>query len=420
MNLPFVYNLLMGYSKDFLKGFGWIGIYRILAKGIIFAKILITYRYLSPREVGLFGLAALALGLLEMITETGINIVIVRDSRPLTYFLNTAFLVSVCRGALISFTIFLLSFVLPSFFHDQGLFPLLLIVSLIPLVKGAINPAIVAFQKNLEFHKEVGFRATLLLIDVVSAIVLVRTFHTAAGLIWSMVIAALCEVVLSYLLIKTWPKLKFSRKVFLEIVNPGKWINIAGILTFAEQNFDNVVVGRMLGATQLGYYQTAFNLTRSSIAELGTAVAQVSLPIYGRIKGDPDRLSKAFLRLLIPVALLMLVPVFLINMSRIQDIIIFFLKDKWRPMLPLLFYLSLSAWITGMNNVLNPLFLIKNKIKTLAGLYAIGLITLLALIVYLTKTMGLSGAPLAVLVSRVLVQPLFTLRAISMLRSQKK
>ncbi len=408
----------MGYSRDFIKGIGWIGGVRFLSKAILFAKVFISYRYLSPREVGLFGLAVLALGLLEMLTETGINIIIVRDSRPLSYYINTAYLVAVIRGVLISGVILLLSFILPAFFRDQGLFGLLLLVSVIPVIRGFINPSIIRFQKDLQYHKEALLRLSLLLIDSVAAIVLVSRFHTAQSLIWGMILAALCEVLFSFVFIRPWPKFEFNKKVFHEIVNPGKWMNFAGILAYAEQNFDNVIVGRVLGPTSLGYYQTAFNLTRATVAEIGTAFAQVLLPIYSRISGDSKRLQKAVLSTIIPAALLMLIPVIVLNIPQFQDFIIFYLKEKWRPMLPLVFYLSISAWFTGMNGLINPLFLVRNQLKSLVSMYAIGLVLMLVSVWALSHRLGLLGAAQGVLLAKILLQPVVLYLAVT--RNAKK
>lgn len=397
----------MGYTKDFLKGLGWIGAFRMGAKALVFFKVIFAYRYLSPREVGLFGLTAIALGLLEMLTETGINIVLIKDTKPISYYINTAWIVSILRGFLIGIVLLILAYVMPIFFHDQGLFSLMLLVSVIPVIKGFINPAISAYVKDLHFEKEAGLRIGLILIDSLMAVFLVSIFHDAQSLIFAMIIAAVAELLYSYLAIRPWPKLQFDRSVYTDIITPGKWINVASIIAFAEQNFDNIIVGRVLGATSLGYYQTAFNLTRSLIAEVGVAFAQVLLPIYGRMASDQTRLRRAVLKLFVPAGLLMLIPLIALNLHPIQELLIYFLKDKWRPALELLLPLSFCAWLTGMDSLINPIFLARDWIKTLVMLYAVGLGSMLVLMYWFTHTYGLMGAAQAVMFSRLLIQPLF-------------
>lgn len=407
----------MGYTKDFLKGLGWVGAFRYGAKAIIFAKVLIAYRYLSPREVGLFGLAAIALGLLEMLTETGINVVLIKDTRPLSYYLDTAFIVSIVRGVMIGSVLLLFAFIAPTFFHDQGLFPLMLLAAVIPVIKGFINPAEAMYVKDLHFDKEAYLRIGLTLVDAVSAILFVRILHNAESLIYAMILAAGAEVIYSFIFIKQRPKFHFNKEVYEAIITPGKWINAVGIITYAEQNFDNIIVGRVLGPTALGFYQTAFNLTRSLIAEVGTAFSQVSLPIYGRLVNEPERMKRAVIKLILPAAVLMLIPTIALNTPFIQSVLIFLLKEKWRPALELFFPLSICAFITGMDVLINPLFLARNWIRSLVILYGIGLVAMLSLMWWFTHQFGLHGAAYAVVASRLVIQPLFIWQSIKVAKS---
>ncbi len=408
----------MGYTKDFLKGLGWIGAFRYGAKAIVFAKVIIAYRYLTPREVGLFGLAAIALGLLEMLTETGINVVLIKDKKPLSYYLDTAYIVSIIRGVLIGAVLLIFSYLAPIFFRDDGLFPLLLLAAIIPVIKGFINPAISMYVKDLHFSKEAYLRIGLTLIDAVSAIALVQYFHTAQSLIYAMIVTAFAEVAYSFIWIRQWPKFHFNKEVYKDIITPGKWINAVGIITYAEQNFDNIIVGRVLGPTALGFYQTAFNLTRSLIAEVGTAFSQVLLPIYGRLVDEPERMRRAVIKLVLPAALLMMIPTIALNLPIVQRALIYLLKEKWIPSLELLLPLSLCAFITGMDTLINPLFLARNWIRSLVMLYAVGLIAMLALMWWFTHAYGLHGAAYAVLASRLLIQPLFIWQTIKVAKSK--
>lgn len=410
----------MGYSKDAVKGIGWIGLFRFGAKGVVFLKIIAAYRYLSPRDVGLFGLCAIALGLLEMFTETGINIILVRDSRPISYYLDTAFIVSVVRGILIGGLLALSSLFLPAFFRDDGLFPLLLWVSIIPIVKGFINPAIATFTKDLHYHKEALLRIFLAVAEALFAIFLVRLFHSASSLLWSMIAASFLEVFISFAFIKPRPKLAFKSKVCTEIINPGKWINLAGILSYAEQNFDNILVGRVLGATQLGYYQTAFNLGRSLITEVGVIFSQVLTPIMSRFQTDRSRMERAFVRMLIPAGISMLIPLGILNFPPAQEILFHFLQDKWRPILPLLPYLTIGAWITGVTIVGNAVYLVRDEVKTLVALYIVALSSLLTLMYYMTTQFGILGAVQAVLIVKVVMAPLFGWKTFSLITHRKK
>ncbi|PWU23712.1 hypothetical protein C5B42_02055 [Candidatus Cerribacteria bacterium 'Amazon FNV 2010 28 9'] len=408
----------MGYRTHVLKGLRWNGLLRVASKAAVFFKVIVAYRFLSPREVGLYGLALIALGLLEQLTETGVNVIIVKEKKPLSYYIDTAFLVSIGRGIIIALILLASAFFLPSFFRDNGLFSLLLLASIIPFIRGFINPAVAKYQKNLQFGLDSLIKFLPVLSDVFFSIAFAFTWHSAFGIVFGLLCSAIVEVATSWICVTPRPKLRFRKEVYRAIVSPGKWINIAGIMTYAEQNFDNVIVGRMLGATALGFYQTAFNITSSLIGDIGLTFSQVLLPIYGKIEHDRKRLVRAVLMVFIPAAIVMAIPVVLLNFSIIQSILIFFLKDKWRPMLPLLPYLSIAAWFTGMNLLCNPLFLVTRRYKMMVALYGSNLVLLIILLVVIIPMQGLVGATKAVLVARMLLQPLYIWQARRSLRTR--
>jgi O-antigen/teichoic acid export membrane protein len=80
----------------------------------------------------------------------------------------------------------------------------------------------------------------------------------------------------------------------------------ANIIAFSILNVDFIIVGRLLGATALGLYVLAFNISGWPMTVFGTVVRSVSLPSFARLRRDgasmPDRLAAA-LRLLASITL---------------------------------------------------------------------------------------------------------------------
>src|SRR5258708_10567934 len=146
---------LMGYTKDTLKGFSWgVGI-DMSSKGISFAKNIILSRFIfGPAEFGIFGVGFLILGFLELITETGINVYLVQEKDGVKEYLDTAWVVSIARGIIISVIIAILSYPIALFFNISDYRNFILATSIIPLVRGFLNPGIVSLQKNLKRSEE--------------------------------------------------------------------------------------------------------------------------------------------------------------------------------------------------------------------------------------------------------------------------
>ena len=69
----------MGYLKDTLKGISWMTGLQVLVKAVAVGKIAVLARILSPSQFGSYGIALLVLGLLEVLTETGINVFLIQE-----------------------------------------------------------------------------------------------------------------------------------------------------------------------------------------------------------------------------------------------------------------------------------------------------------------------------------------------------
>src|SRR5437763_1047911 len=107
----------MGYSKQILRGFSWAAFLNVSAMGVSFVKVIFLSRFVfGPAEFGIFGVGVLILGILELLTETGINVFLVQETDPLEKYLDTAWVVSILRGIIIALVLALLSYPISIFF----------------------------------------------------------------------------------------------------------------------------------------------------------------------------------------------------------------------------------------------------------------------------------------------------------------
>lgn len=106
----------MGYTNKSIKGFAWLGTNRIIIRGISLLRIAILARILSPLQFGIFGIASIILDVLEIFTETGINIILIQNRQNSDKYISTAWIVAILRGFIIFSVIFLLAPFISVFF----------------------------------------------------------------------------------------------------------------------------------------------------------------------------------------------------------------------------------------------------------------------------------------------------------------
>src|SRR3989344_8381370 len=142
----------MGYTKHAITGFSWMGLQKLVRRLIGYIRIAILARILTPEQFGVFGIATLSLAFLEIFTETGINVFLIQEKENIDKYINTAWVISIFRGVLIGILLLLTANFISSSFNSPNSYGLLVLASVIPVLRGFINPSIIKLRKELKFN----------------------------------------------------------------------------------------------------------------------------------------------------------------------------------------------------------------------------------------------------------------------------
>lgn len=381
----------MGYFKDTLKGVSWMTALRGLTRGLAVVKIAILARILSPSQFGNYGIALLVLGFLEVLTETGINVFLIQQKDDTREYLNSAWIVSIIRGALISIVILASAHFVVSFFRVPNALPLLYMVSGVAFIRGFINPMEVTFQKKLQFFKEFSFQGFLYFVDASVAVIVGLITHSESAMLIAMLSSATIEVILSFILFKDRPGIGLEKEKVIKVIQSGKWVTGAGVFSYIFQNIDNAVVGRFLGTGSLGLYQQAYSISTLPVSEVGQIFNKVTFPVYVNISEDPVRLKKAFFKTL-GVITALVIPFALIILLFAKPIVLIFLGSNWLAIEPVLKVLAVFGVLKSILNFSYSLFLSLKLQKYVMFSELFGIIGMGIAVYPMTMKYGILGA----------------------------
>lgn len=393
-----------GYKQKALKGFGWMGSQQVMQRLFSYLKLAVLARILTPEKFGLFGIAGLVLSFLEIITETGINAFLIQNKDDIDEYVDSAWIVSIVRGTIISLTIFLTSPFIAHFFRASESIVVLRFISIIPLLRGFINPSVAGFLKSLNYKSEFIWKTGLFGIESIVTLIFALIYRTELSFVFGMLIGVCFEVILSHIVIKPRPKLLFNFSKAKTIINHGKWITVWGWFDYASSQGDDIVVGRVLDTYNLGIYQNAYKISTLPLTEIVNAINRVTFSIYVKISDDKKRLTNAFLKtssyslivIVIGVLFLFFFPELVINIL---------LGSAWLPAVSSLKILAVFGLCASLNALPNSVFLALKRQDIIAKLNALQFLIMLVLVVSLTKANGIVGTSWAVLLSSLCVVP---------------
>lgn len=394
----------MGYFKDAIKGLSWMTAFRVMYRLIGIARIAIIAHILTPLTLGIFGIVTIVLGFLEIITETGINIFLIQEKDDLENYINTAWVVSIARGFLISLLIFISTPFIANFFNSPSSLGLLYLASIIPLIRGFINPSIVRFQKELQFNNEFLYRTIIFAVESIVSVVLVIIFKNAFGMVVGLLAGALFEVFYTFGVARPWPKFQFDIEKVKKVINRGRWVTLFGIFDYIYTQSDNVIVGKMLGVAPLGIYQNAYKISTAPLTEVGDIFFRVTFPIFSKISSEKERLKRAFLKNTLTTFILMSVSGIVIFVFATPIVNILFGKG-WESAIPVVKLLSILGVVRGVASSTNSLLVAKEQQKYSAIVTLISTLGLLITIVPLTKIYGIMGAGSAAIIGTLISLP---------------
>ncbi len=390
--------LNMGYTKSAIKGVSWMSGLRMTNRALTFVKIAVLARLLTPAEFGIFGIATLLLSFLQILTETGLNVVLIQSQKQIEEYLDSAWILSILRGAFIFLIILLSAPFVASFFNTPASLNIILLIGLSPLIKGFINPAEVRFQKNLTFNYEFLFRTTLYFTDAAVAIIAALITHSVYSLAFGLLAGSILEVILSFTVVKPLPKLKFNNNYLKEIFHKGKWVTAYGIFNYFSENGDNIVVGKVLGATTLGLYQMAYKVSYIPISEISDVANIVIFPVFSKIDQDKKRLISAFWKSTGVISFLTIIAGGIIFLFP-KEVITVILGQQWVSAAPVLRVLSIYGIIRAAMGPSSAMFLALEKQRYVTFMIFVRFITLIITIYPLVIYFGMVGAGYSALLS---------------------
>lgn len=406
----------MGYTSKAATGFFGQTFLKVLGSAIVLLKVAILARILDPTAFGIFSLVTIALGLTEAFTQTGVNTTIIQSKKPVSFFVNTAWVIAIVRGFLIGLLMLVVGWGMSLYFQQSELMYLVAVAALVPVIKGFINPAIIGLYKDLRFISDTMYRLILVICEAVAIIGLVWVFRSVYAWVAGLVVAAALEVLLSFIFIKLKPKFEYLKNPAKIIFAQTKVLSINSLLSYLIENTDNLLIGKVVGEFGLGLYQPTYGLTHEATYEIAKSAHHGTLPVFTRIEAEAARLKRAFLRTLgttMGLVTLGSLPLLIFPALIIQIV----LGDQWQGAVEIVRWLTLAGWIQALSMVCYTLLLARRKVHSMNWHMGLNLVLLVGLVYWGGVQAGLLGAVLGLLASRVLALPVLAMAVVKELRS---
>ena len=367
-------------KESFFKGIVAIGFSKYFGMLFTFLVTVILSRVLSPSEFGIVAIAVSISTLLVIIADLGISASVIQNKTLDDKDLNVLHTIVFSFGVFLGLTAFLLSNTIAVFFEEMELKKIIALFSFyIALFSLQVVPK-AKLNLNRKFIK-LGriFVASQLLSGIIAI------FMAAKGYgVYSIVAKYITDSLVSSLLYGYSSKLKLTLNIrassFLKVFRYSLYQLLFNLTSFFSRNFDNFLLGKVLGKFDLGIYDRAYQLMHIPNQLTAQVFNLVLHPVLSEKQNNNDIIYSKYRKVFFATALAGLpISVFLFLSS--AEIIPIVYGSQWTNSIVVFKTLAISTGFQMLTSTTGPLFqstnrtdilLVSGGINTLTIIIAIG------------------------------------------------
>lgn len=371
----------MSFIRDIVSGVRWSAIGRYGEHGVGFVTTAVLAHLVSPEAFGLLALAALVTGFLSSIADLGTATTLVQREVVPRSLESTVFWVSLATSTLLAAVAWLVAPAVALFFREPQVAPVLRFLAVGLLFSGAGAVPTALLTRDLAFDRLARVQLTAAAVGGAVGISM-----ALGGLgVWSLVGLYLARTFLEatgVFLVSTFrPVLQVDRRQLASVVSFGANLSGFQVANFVTRNVDNLVIGRFLGPTMLGYYDIAWRLIEYPKAALSGVVGRVMVPTYARMQSDDERFGRAYVRVVASIGLIS-IPMLLGLMLVAEPVVLLFFGESWGPSVILVSILAPVGLAQTMGATSGSVYIAKARTDWLFGWSLVaGLVTTLGVVV---------------------------------------
>jgi PST family polysaccharide transporter len=318
--------------------------------GVQLAGLVVLARLLTPEDFGLVAMVAVVVAVADLFRDFGMSTAALQARELSQQQASNLFWVNVVLGTGATVLVAASTPVLVAVFGEPRLYWIAPACA-VPLVVNSLQvPVQVQLARRFKFVALAVTDVAAQLVGLALAIGSALAGWTYWALVVQLVAAAVTLLVTRWLIAHWLPSRPRRGHNSFALVKTGGHIGAAQALGYISTNVDNLMVGSMWGATDLGNYSNAYKLQSMPIAGLMAPLTNVVIPVLNRSRDGGKDTVQRLLTLQVVVGL-GVAWLYAIGAATASEVIHLTLGKGWEPAVPIFMILCLGSSIHGLSFV---------------------------------------------------------------------
>ena len=321
-------------------------------------------RLLDPVDFGIVSMAATLTSLATVLRDFGLPMATVQRAELQSRDVSALFWLGLRLNLALAVGLVLAAPAVASLYDEPRVVEIVSIVALVGIVAGLGAQHEALLIRRMRFAALRAVDLGSLVVGMSTGIALAAAGAGYRALVWQSLLAAVVRTTALWRVCE-WRPESVARPRSAQVASLASfgWYHTgARLLRHLSQNTDQVVVGYLFGARQLGFYDSAYRWSIAVAQQIYTPLQNVAVAGLSRLQHDPRTFRVATRRALLPV-FSVIVPALGWLVIQAQPVVVVLLGERWLPSVPLLRVLCIAALGSVIAKGANWLYLAEGRTR---------------------------------------------------------
>ena len=332
----------LNVSGKVVSAVGWsVGI-KLGFQLVTWAMTLLVIRVLSPDDYGLMAISQIFINFMAGFADLGLSDALIQQDDTPRPVVASVFGVLLLASTVLTIGLCVAAYPIARWYHDPRLVSLIQVASLGFLFSGLTAIPRIYLTKSLRVRPMFIMEVSSGLVSSVAVLVLAYTGFGVWALMLGWLAGSIVRVAAFAVLMSeyyVWPSLR------LHLVRPllsyGMFRTMNYVAWVAFTSADVLIIGRLLGPTDLGLYTVALNFAGMPLNKVAPVINSVAFPAFALVQSRPNE-ARFYVFKAMRLAATLSVPVFFGISAVAPEIVRIIFGPKWLAAEPMLAVLALA------------------------------------------------------------------------------
>jgi O-antigen/teichoic acid export membrane protein len=337
----------MDLKRKVIKGLKWSFLDQFFSQIIFLIFSVFLARILSPSDFGVVSTVTIFTGFATLFIDMGFGVALIQKKNADNEHYSSVFWLNLIIGCFLYAFFFLIAPFLSVFFKEPQITILVRVICLSFIINSLTSVQSNLLVRELKFKQKVIFNWISTISGYTIAFYLAFNGYGFWSIVWMTIVTSTINSILYWFASDWIPSFIFNIRKIKELSRFG--INVLGdtSINYWSRNFDNFIIARVLGSTELGLYTRAYSLMLLPLRNISSVITKVMFPAFSQKQDDIPTIKRYYLLIIKYIALLTFPA--MVGLSLVsEEFVLFFFGQNWVRMTPVLSILSLVGAVQSI------------------------------------------------------------------------